>query len=158
MPCLYHLVHYCLCPTLYDKSLLGWSYFWVWKCYDYQKRWPLLAYQFPFYPILGILFIFRNSLQGLGKKLTPKTSSFIELFGKILFVVFVILYMGYLGVILCEPLLWIPMTIQLYFSLRNTPDVCLSARSPFSLIQSPFISYLFHNYFLRHNAKSKHIS
>ena len=75
-----------------------------------------------------------------------------------LFVLFVILYMGYLGVILCEPLLWIPMTIQLYFSLRNTPDVCLSARSPFSLIQSPFISYLFHNYFLRHNAKSKHIS
>ncbi|AAV62528.1 protein of unknown function [Streptococcus thermophilus] len=107
---------------------------------------------------MGILFIFRNSLQGLGKKLTPKTSSFIELFGKILFVVFVILYLGYLGVILCEPLLWIPMTIQLYFSLRNTPDVCLSARSPFSLIQSPFISYLFHNYFLRHNAKSKHIS
>ncbi|AQW32930.1 protein of unknown function [Streptococcus thermophilus] len=107
---------------------------------------------------MGILFIFRNSLQGLGKKLTPKTSSFIELFGKILFVVFVILYMGYLGVILCEPLLWIPMTIQLYFSLRNTPDVCLSARFLFSLIQSPFISYLFHNYFLRHNAKSKHIS
>ena len=36
-----------------------------------------------------------------------------------LFVLFVILYMGYLGVILCEPLLWIPMTIQLYFALRK---------------------------------------
>lgn len=35
-----------------------------------------------FYPILGMLFIFRNSLQGLGKKLTPLTSSFIELFRK----------------------------------------------------------------------------
>ena len=72
-----------------------------------------------FYPILGMLFIFRNSLQGLGKKLTPLTSSFIELFGKIIFVLLVIPYMGYLGVILCEPLIWIPMTIQLYFALRK---------------------------------------
>ena len=72
-----------------------------------------------FYPILGMLFIFRNSLQGLGKKLTPLTSSFIELFGKILFVLLVIPSMGYLGVILCEPLIWIPMTIQLYFALRK---------------------------------------
>ena len=72
-----------------------------------------------FYPILGMLFIFRNSLQGLGKKLTPLTSSFIELLGKILFVLLVIPSMGYLGVILCEPLIWIPMTIQLYFALRK---------------------------------------
>ena len=72
-----------------------------------------------FYPILGMLFIFRNSLQGLGKKLTPLTSSFIELFGKILFVLLVIPSMRYLGVILCEPLIWIPMTIQLYFALRK---------------------------------------
>ena len=72
-----------------------------------------------FYPILGMLFIFRNCLQGLGKKLTPLTSSFIELFGKILFVISVIPSLGYLGVILCEPLIWIPMTIQLYFALRK---------------------------------------
>jgi len=72
-----------------------------------------------FYPILGMLFIFRNSLQGLGKKLTPLTSSFIELLGKILFVLLVIPSMRYLGVILCEPLIWIPMTIQLYFALRK---------------------------------------
>lgn len=72
-----------------------------------------------FYPILGMLFIFRNCLQGLGKKLTPLTSSFIELFGKILFVILVIPYLGYLGVILCEPLIWIPMTIQLYFALQK---------------------------------------
>lgn len=84
-----------------------------------------------FYPILGMLFIFRNSLQGLGKKLTPLTSSFIELFGKILFVVFVIPYMGYLGVILCEPLIWIPMTIQLYFSLRKHIRRLFVSKPPF---------------------------
>ena len=34
-----------------------------------------------FYPILGMLFIFRNSLQGLGKKLTPLTSIGYSFYG-----------------------------------------------------------------------------
>lgn len=73
----------------------------------------------PFYPILGLLFILRNTLQGLGFKRLPLVSSFIELFGKILFVTVIIPKLGYLGVILCEPLLWLPMAAQLYFSYRK---------------------------------------
>ena len=95
-----------------------------------------------FYPILGMLFIFRNSLQGLGKKLTPLTSSFIELFGKILFVLLVIPSMRYLGVILCEPLIWIPMTIQLYFALRNILNVCLSVKLTLNIEKRPYRSFL----------------
>ena len=72
-----------------------------------------------FYPILASLIILRNALQGMGKKLTPLTSSFIELFGKIFFVVFIIPYTGYMGVILCEPLIWIPMTLQLIVTYRK---------------------------------------
>ncbi|MBM7642365.1 MATE family efflux transporter [Streptococcus loxodontisalivarius] len=68
-----------------------------------------------FYPLLGVLFILRNCLQGLGQKITPLVSSIIELLGKILFVIFVIPHLGYWGVILCEPLIWIPMTLQLYW-------------------------------------------
>ena len=63
--------------------------------------------------------ILRNALQGMGKKLTPLTSSFIELFGKIFFVVFIIPYTGYMGVIFCEPLIWIPMTLQLIVTYRK---------------------------------------
>lgn len=75
----------------------------------------------PFYPILGCLFIFRNTLQGLGRKLTPLISSLIELVGKIVFVFFIIPRLGYLGVMLCEPLIWLPMTVQLYIAYRKHP-------------------------------------
>ncbi|MFR9120451.1 MAG: MATE family efflux transporter [Streptococcus parasanguinis] len=56
-----------------------------------------------FYPVLGCLLILGNSLQGIGRKLTPLISSFIELTGKILFVLLIIPHTGYIGVILCEP-------------------------------------------------------
>lgn len=72
-----------------------------------------------FYPVLGCLFIFRNALQGLGQKLTPLLSSLIELVGKVLCVLIIIPRMGYLGVILCEPIIWLPMTAQLFYSLRR---------------------------------------
>ena len=72
-----------------------------------------------FYPILASLIILRNALQGMGKKLTPLTSSFIELFGKIFFVLWIIPHTGYMGVILCEPLIWIPMTLQLIIIYRK---------------------------------------
>ena len=72
-----------------------------------------------FYPILASLIILRNALQGMGKKLTPLISSFIELFGKIFFVLWIIPHTGYMGVILCEPLIWIPMTLQLIIIYRK---------------------------------------
>lgn len=76
-----------------------------------------------FYPVLALLLVLRNSLQGLGQKITPLISSFIELFGKVLFVLFIIPSTGYMGVIFCEPLIWIPMTIQLYYSYKHQPII-----------------------------------
>ncbi len=67
----------------------------------------------PFYMVLGVLFNLRYSLQGLGKKIVPLVSSVIEFVGKIVFVILVIPRTGYLGVILCEPIIWCLMTIQL---------------------------------------------
>ena len=74
-----------------------------------------------FYPFLSLLLIYRNSLQGLGQKLLPLISSFIEFIGKIVFVAWIIPWAGYTGVILCEPLLWLVMTTQLYISLSQHP-------------------------------------
>lgn len=80
-----------------------------------------LAFSSLFYPVLGVLFLLRNSLQGLGQKLTPLVSSLIELLGKLIFTLVIIPRLGYWGVILCEPLIWVPMTIQLYFAYKNHP-------------------------------------
>ena len=85
-----------------------------------------------FYPVLALLLVLRNSLQGLGQKITPLISSFIELFGKVLFVLFIIPSTGYMGVIFCEPLIWVPMTIQLYYSYKHQPIILSLKNAPHS--------------------------
>ncbi len=77
----------------------------------------------PFYGVLGILLNLRYSLQGLGKKILPLISSIIEFVGKIIFVILVIPRMNYLGVILCEPIIWCFMTAQLIYSFYNNPYI-----------------------------------
>lgn len=77
-----------------------------------------------FYPILSILVILRNALQGLGQKMMPLLSSIIEMLGKIFFVIFIIPSTGYLGVILVEPILWVVMAAQLYYAFRKEPVIC----------------------------------
>lgn len=73
----------------------------------------------PFYAIFGILATLRYSLQGIGRKVVPLVSSIIELVGKILFVVFLIPYFKYFGVIICEPIIWGVMCSQLAFSFYH---------------------------------------
>ena len=80
-----------------------------------------------FYPVLGCLLILGNSLQGIGRKLTPLISSFIELTGKIIFVLLIIPHTGYIGVILCEPLIWVPMTLQLWFTYHKASHQLLAS-------------------------------
>lgn len=68
-----------------------------------------------FFPVLSVLLITRNSLQGLGSKILPLISSVIELIGKILFTIFIIPRFGQWAVIFCEPIIWCFMTAQLLF-------------------------------------------
>lgn len=77
----------------------------------------------PFYMVLGILFNMRYSMQGLGKKLTPLVSSVIEFCGKIVFVILIIPHLGYLGVIICEPVIWCIMCLQLVISFYRDPYI-----------------------------------
>lgn len=78
-----------------------------------------LRFNLPFFVIVGILFITRFALQGLGEKLVPLISSIIELLMKFIFVIAVIPVIGYTGVIISEPLIWIVMTIQLLYSYNQ---------------------------------------
>ena len=77
----------------------------------------------PFYSALGVLLVLRSSLQGIGKKVIPVISSVIELLGKIVFILFFIPSLKYFGVIICEPVIWCLMCVQLVFSFYTNPFI-----------------------------------
>ena len=75
----------------------------------------------PFYGVFGTMFIFRYTLQGVGQKAMPLVSSLIEFAGKIIFVTIFIPQLGYWGVIICEPIIWSMMCLQLMGSYFRDP-------------------------------------
>ncbi len=60
-----------------------------------------------FFLPLGLLLMLRNSMQPMGYKIAPVISSSIELIMKVIFTVFVIPKLGYLGVVITEPIIWV---------------------------------------------------
>ena len=73
--------------------------------------------------MLGVLLSTRYALQSLGQKVLPLFSSVIEFVGKILFVLLFIPRFAYDAVILCEPIIWCFMTIELVWVYRYDPFV-----------------------------------
>lgn len=65
------------------------------------------------YFVTAVITIFRNSLQGIGDCIIPIISSGIELIGKILVVIFLTPVLGYWGIIIAEPIVWVLMVIPL---------------------------------------------
>ena len=73
--------------------------------------------------VLGVLHQTRLALQGLGAKITPIISSFIELIGKCFFAWVLVPRMGYTAVILCEPLIWCVMAVHLVVTFFTNPYI-----------------------------------
>ena len=73
--------------------------------------------------VLGVLHQTRLALQGLGAKITPIISSFIELIGKCFFAWVLVPKMGYTAVILCEPLIWCVMAVHLVVTFFTNPYI-----------------------------------
>lgn len=65
------------------------------------------------YPVLGVLFCLRNTMQAMGHKIIPVLSSFIELAMKLLAVSMFIPRWGFIGVCITEPVTWVMMTLYL---------------------------------------------
>ena len=65
-----------------------------------------LHIHFPFFPVLGVLLAMRVSMQSMGQKTAPVISSVIELLMKIISV----LWIGFVGVCVTEPVTWVIMT------------------------------------------------
>jgi len=77
----------------------------------------------PFYMVLGMLLNFRFALQGIGKKIVPIISSIMEFVGKVVFAFLFVPVFGYFGVILCEPIIWCAMFVQLLYSFYSNPYI-----------------------------------
>ena len=65
------------------------------------------------YFVPAAITVFRNALQGIGDCIVPVISSFIELAGKVLIVIFLTPRLAYRGIILAEPIVWVLMVIPL---------------------------------------------
>lgn len=92
-----------------------------------------LRFNTPFYFILGIVIVFRNALQGIGVKLFPVISSFTELAGKLLIASLLAPRIGYTGVKISEPLVWIVMAGILsvgFFTNKELKQVRGPRRAP----------------------------
>lgn len=70
-----------------------------------------------FYPLVPLISILRNSLQGLGVHVVPVISSGLELTGKVLIAVFLTPFFGYWAIIWSEPVVWAIMLIPLVISM-----------------------------------------
>ena len=83
-----------------------------------------LLWNIPFYIILNVLLIMRNSIQGMGKKIVPLIASGVELIGKFLAVFLMSPMLGYLGICLIEPVTWAVTAaivgIAFYRALKET--------------------------------------
>ena len=66
-----------------------------------------LKINLPFYFALATLCILRSTLQGLGRKITPLVASTIELAGKFVVAGLLVPKIGYMGICICEPVIWI---------------------------------------------------
>jgi len=75
------------------------------------------------YWVLALLFIFRSTLQGLGKSFVPTVAGAMELVMRIAAAIFLVDLWGYQGACLANPMAWIgsciPLAIAFYIIRRN---------------------------------------
>lgn len=71
------------------------------------------------YVLVAVIFVLRHTLQGIGDKVTPLISSGIEMTGKVVLTYTLVPALGYNGVILVEPIVWIIMIIPLVVRIRK---------------------------------------
>lgn len=74
-----------------------------------------------FFPVLAMVCLFRNTMQGFGDSITPIISSLLELVVKLLIAFILCKYIAYDGVILCEPLAWCIMVVPLFVNMLRSP-------------------------------------
>ena len=72
-----------------------------------------------FYFTLPLIIVSRQTLQSRGDQITPVIASGIECVGKVIIAFTLARQIGYLGIILAEPIVWFIMVIPLLISLKK---------------------------------------
>ena len=72
----------------------------------------------PFFYALIVLVVLRSSLQGMNRKKTPIIASLMELGIKILAVAVLVPKLGYIGICITEPLIWVVCAIWVFLIYR----------------------------------------
>lgn len=79
-----------------------------------------------FYFFLGMIFVFRNALQGMGKALIPMVASTTELIMRAFAAIWLSAQIGYIGVFYAGPIAWlgagIVVTIGYFLTIRHFSD------------------------------------
>lgn len=76
-----------------------------------------------FFIPLGLIFIYRNALQGIGESFIPMMAGFYELIARSLTAFILPKYIGYLGICIADPVAWVAASIPLaytYFKRINS--------------------------------------
>jgi putative MATE family efflux protein len=85
-----------------------------------------------FYLLLSLLFIFRQSLQGLGDSLTPTIAGLMELFMRTFAAIFLGEYFGFKGICFASPLAWagalVPLSIATIITMKRLRRQGLSGK------------------------------
>ena len=76
-----------------------------------------------FYWVTAIICLFRNAMQGFGDNKTPVFSSSLELIGKVMVAFFLAPAIGYMGIIVAEPIVWFIMVIPLIVNMLRNPII-----------------------------------
>jgi Na+-driven multidrug efflux pump len=77
-----------------------------------------LRFDLPFYFVLAVLLITRTTLQGMGAKFVPVIASVMELLLKVVTAKWLAAKLGYLGIAICEPVIWIVCAIFIIIVFR----------------------------------------
>jgi len=75
----------------------------------------------PFYPALFLIFIFRNTLQSMGRGFVPLLAGVAELVARFIGALFFPMALGFLGIVLAGPFAWfaavIPLAIAYFWTI-----------------------------------------
>lgn len=66
-----------------------------------------------FYPALGVLYIYRNGLQGMGESLVPMLGGVVEFIARLAVCIFLPAVLGYTAVCIASPAAWVATSLLL---------------------------------------------
>ena len=83
----------------------------------------------PFYAFVSVLVIVRSALQGMNKKKTPVIASIMEMVVKIIAVAVFVPCLGFTGIVITEPLIWILGAVWVWIIYSRTLKIKMKENS-----------------------------